>query len=128
MERENPAAARVGIEAIGEECLRAGALVTERERRFPRGQAKRHAGHVFGGLFFDADEGVTFGLRLDGADGFGIREKRVIGLAGFEGQFNYGDAARGGEVDLVLGLHEPTGRGEHLVDSLPGCFLRGHLS
>src|ERR1041385_2289379 len=99
MEREDPAAARVGIESIREERLRPGALVTKWERRFPRGQAKRHAGHVLGGLLFDADEGVTFGLRLDGADGFGICEKRVIGLPGFEGQFNYGDTLCGREVN-----------------------------
>ena len=40
MEREDAAAARIGIEAAGEEGLRARALVAEGERPFPRGHAR----------------------------------------------------------------------------------------
>ena len=92
MEREDAATARVGIEAIGEEGLGAGALVGERQRRFPRRETERNAGDIFGGLLFDAAERGAFGLGFDRADGFAVHEERVIGLAGFEGQLADGDS------------------------------------
>ena len=95
MEREDAAAARVGIEAVGEEGLRAGAFVAERERRFPCRQAERNAGDIFGGLLLDAGERVAFGLGFDCADGFAIHEQRVVGFAGGKGEFADGDAAVG---------------------------------
>ncbi len=87
MKREHAAAARVGIEAVGKEGLRARALVGERKRRFPGRQAERDAGDIFGGLLLDAGEGVAFGLGLDGADGFAVNEQRVVRFAGLEGKF-----------------------------------------
>ena len=124
MKREHAAAARVGIEAVGEEGFRARALVAERERRFPRRQAERDAGDILGGLLLDAGEGVAFGLGLDRADGFGVNEQRVVRFAGLEGEFADGDTARGREVDLVLRLDGPARRGEHRVN-LPAGALFG---
>ena len=50
------AAARFGIEPVGEAGLGAGGLAGERQRRAPGGNAEGHALHVLLGLFFDAGE------------------------------------------------------------------------
>ena len=93
MKGEHAAAARVGIEAAGEEGFRAGALVAERQRRFPRGDAERDAGDILGGLLLHAGEGDAFGLGFHGADGLAVHEERVVGFAGLEGEFADGHAA-----------------------------------
>jgi len=53
-------------------------FVTERERRFPRRQAERHAGDILGGLGLDAGEGVAFGLDFVVPDGFAVNEQCVV--------------------------------------------------
>ena len=126
MEGEDVTAARLGIKAVGEAGFGAGGFVAERERRFPRGQSGRNAGNVLVRLFLDADQGMAFGLGLDRADGFGVHEERVVGFAGGKGKLTHRDAPRGREIDLVLGLNSPAGRGEHRVDLLAGFFFRGH--
>src|ERR1019366_7539597 len=120
-------AARVGIKAVGEASFAAGAFVAEREWGLPRGQSRGNAGNVFGGLFLHADQGVTFGFCLDRADGSSVHEERVVGFTGDEGKLTDRYPARGREVDLVLGLNRPAGRGEHRVDLFAGQFFRGHL-
>ena len=56
MKREHVAAARHGIETVGEAGFRAGGLVGERQRRAPGGNAERHALHILLGLLFDAGQ------------------------------------------------------------------------
>ena len=51
---EHVAAARHGIETVGEASFRAGGLVGERQRRPPRGNAERHAFDILLGLLLDA--------------------------------------------------------------------------
>ena len=48
MERKDTPAARLGVEAVGERGLAAGAFVAERERLAPSRQAGRNAGHILG--------------------------------------------------------------------------------
>jgi len=67
MEGKDVTAARVGIKTAGEAGFGAGAFVAEWEWRFPRGQSRRNAGNVLGGLFLNADKGMTFGFCLDRA-------------------------------------------------------------
>ena len=95
MEGEDVTAARVGIKAAGEAGFGAGAFVAEREWGFPRRQSRRNAGNVFGRLFFNADQGMAFGFRLDRAKGFGVNEERVVGFARGKGKLTYCDAPRG---------------------------------
>src|SRR5204863_5861253 len=78
MKREHAAAARVGIKAVGEECFRARALVTERERSLPRRQPERNAGNILRGVFLSAGERDASGLGFGCADGFAVNELRVV--------------------------------------------------
>ena len=56
MKRKRAAAARLGIESVGEERLDAGALVEERQRRMPRGRSRGQAHAVLLGLRLDAGQ------------------------------------------------------------------------
>jgi hypothetical protein len=74
MKGEDAPAAWVGIEAAGEKDLGAGALVTKRERSLPSGDPEWNTGDVLGEFFLNAGERGTFGLGLDGVDGFAVSE------------------------------------------------------
>jgi hypothetical protein len=74
-----------------------------------------------------SSEGYTLRLGLDGGDGFGIHEERVIGLADLERQLTDGHTARGGKIYFVSRLNKPARRGKHLVNLHPGFFLWSHL-
>ena len=127
MKREHAPAARVVIEAIGEERFRARALVTERQRRFPRWEAERDAGDILGGLLLDTSEGFACGFCLRYANSLAVYEQRVIWFTGGEGKFANGNAASGGEVYFVLGLYGPATARELCVDLFAGVLLWSHF-
>ena len=79
---EDVAAARLGIEPVGEAGFRAGGLVGERQRRAPGGNTERHALHILLGLLLDAGERMARGFGLDRADRFAVDKERVVRLAG----------------------------------------------
>ena len=95
MKRKDVAAARLGIEAVGEAGFRAGGLVAERQRRAPGGKTERHALHILLRLLLDAGERMARRFGLDRADRFAVNEQRVVRLAGLEGQLAHGDAELG---------------------------------
>ena len=109
---EDVAAARHGIETIGEAGFGAGGLVAERQRRAPGGNPEGHAFHVLLGLLLDAGQRMAGGFGLNRADRFAIDKERVIRLAAFEGKLAHGDAARGREIHRPFVLHHPTARVE----------------
>ena len=82
VKREDVAAARHGIETVGEARFRAGGLVGERQRRAPGGNPEGHALHVLLGLLFDAGQRMANRFGLNRADRFAIDKERVVRLAG----------------------------------------------
>src|ERR1017187_4274639 len=88
---------------------------------------KKSASNVLGGLFLDAGERMTFRLRFDGGDGLAINEERVVGLAGFEGQFAKRDTLCRVEIHLRFVLNGPAAEAEDSVDLLAGFFFVCHI-
>ena len=64
-------------------------------------------------------------LGFDDADGFAVDEKQVVAAAFFQTNFADGDAARRGEVELLVVLDDPAALLKQRVDFLAGEFLRG---
>jgi hypothetical protein len=74
MKCEHALAARLPIEAVGEEGLDAGALIEKRQGAAPRGHRCGQSDAVLAGLRLDAAEGRALRLGLDGADGLAMDE------------------------------------------------------
>ena len=93
VKREDVAAARYGIEPVGEAGFRAGGLVGERQRRAPGGNPEGHALHILLGLLLDAGQRMASRFGLYRADRFAVDKQRVVRLAGLERKLAHGDAA-----------------------------------
>src|SRR5262245_16629170 len=63
------------------------------------------------------------GFGLYRSNRLAVNEERVVWFAGLESKLAHGDTARGGEIHGIFVLHDPTARGERLVDLFAGYFL-----
>ncbi len=128
VEREHATRARLGIAFIAKESFNASGFVQERKRSGQSGSQKvRQTGSVTTRLIGNGRKRGSLLFGLDNSHGLSIDKQQVIARPGFERDFPDDDAAPGGEVQRPVILKDPAGRGEHLVDSLPGLFLRSHL-
>ncbi len=127
MKGKDGAAASVGLHQVGETGFDAGALVAEGEGLAVRFQLIGKADAVFFGLNFVAGESFAFFFGFDDASGDGIDIEKIVRLAvaGFHGEFTNRDAAAGGNVGFVSGLHNPASIGEEPVDILPCAGFGG---
>ena len=127
VEAEDAAAARLGVEPVGEEDLDPRALVAEGQGFAPRRGQLGQAAAILLGLRLDPGQRRPRGLGLDGADGLAIDEEEVVGEAGLERKLPYCHAARCAEIELRTRLHGPAGIREHCVDyPSRGLFRQGH--
>jgi len=93
-------AARLGIEAVGEEGLDSRRLVEKRERLHRGGNVVREAGGILLGLHLHARERRAGLLGLDHADSLPVDIEQVVGepVAGAQRKLANGHPARGVEV------------------------------
>ena len=109
VEGKDIAAARMGLEPVGELCDLAGGFVLEGKWATPSGELGGEAVGVAGGLTFDTFESVADGLGFDDADGFGVYIEEIVGFAVGAGELGDGETGAGGEVHLVICLDDPAG-------------------
>jgi len=62
-----------------------------------------------------------------GTNGFAFDQQCVVRFACSKRKFADRNAARGGEVDFILGLDGPTRCGEHRINYLASALFRGYL-
>ena len=118
---------RLGIEAVDEAGLDAGADVLEGERRDRGIQPGRQSGGVPVRLQLDAGQGVSRGFGFHDAGRLPVDEQHVVGetVAGRHPELAHGDAAAGGEVKRLAVLDDPARLGERRVDLPAGALLGG---
>ena len=122
---EDTAAARLGIETVGEPGLDAGGLVEEWERPLGRRELGGDARRVLVGLHLDPGERRALFLGLDDADGLSVRVEKVIGSpkAVPQRELAHGNPSRRAEVQGLIVLHRPAGGLERGVDLLACEFF-----
>jgi hypothetical protein len=126
VEREDFAAARVGVEVVSEPRGLAGRLVAEWERSAVTWQTLRQSFEVFARLRLDAGKRGAFLLRFHDTDHFRVGVEQVIGEPGGERELADGDAGASGDVVRAIVLDQPSGLGEELVDPLAGLVFGLH--
>ena len=117
MKGEDVAALRIGIEAVGELRFNTGAFVRKRQRFTELRVNIEQAFAVFAGLFFDARQRETFGLRFDCADGFAVNKQEVVRfITPFEQRFANSHTAVSGKIDRFATLNLPAARRQQFID------------
>jgi hypothetical protein len=71
------------VELVRELRLDAGRFISERQWLAPFRIDIQQTLRVLARLFFDADKGVTFWFRLDGAERLPVTEQQIISFASF---------------------------------------------
>src|SRR6266487_790488 len=108
MKGKNVAAFRRRVELVRELRFDAGGFVGERQLFAPFRVNVEQTLAVLARLFLDAGQRVTFGLRLDGANGFAVDEEQIVHfIAAFQKRFADGDSARSRQVDRATVLNSP---------------------
>ena len=127
MKRKDLARAGLGVALVGEAGEHAGGFVKKRERRAVGLHPLQLGGGVFGGLVFDAGDGVAerFLLRFDHADRLGIDKEHVVGRTGVGEVFADGLACAFAKVDGVLVLHGPSRSAQLRVNRIAGDLFGG---
>jgi lycopene cyclase domain-containing protein len=127
VEAEDEAAARLGIEKVGEAGLDAGALVEEGQGIDGTRQVVRHTGGVLARLGLDTGEGGLGLLGFHDASRLAIDVEEVIrvAMACLKREFADGHAPTGMEVDLPGVLNQPARGPEGGVDGFAGFGFGG---
>ena len=109
MERKNTAAARLGIETVGEAGFDAGALIEQRQRPDLRGQFGRKALAVLFRLDFDPGQRDAFLLGFDYPSCFTIDIEEIVreAVSGDEREVAESDAASSIHVRVLVVLDIP---------------------
>jgi hypothetical protein len=117
----------VGVEAVDEPGLDAGAEIEERQRVDRRVESVGEPGGVLPSLELDVSEPVPGGLGLQRPDGLAVDEQEVVGeaVALSHLELAHRDARRDGEVHGVPVLNGPAGGLEGRIDVLAGFAFRG---
>lgn len=125
--RRDRARLRVGVEAVDEPGLDAGAHVDERQRLHRRVEPGGEAGSVLVRLQLDVGQRVAGGLGFEHTDSLAVYEEQVVGKAVPRSHLELADRhpRPGGEVHRRAILDDPARRFQGGVYVLTGTLFRG---